>query len=223
MALQPSSIPKFTTVTWSSPRVTDSHLTSPVNGIVPDIRLEPPSQDLVLENVLDYDLPEDLRGKLNDIVDRFQSTGPVEPTDTVSLPRRYVRRLSNADTSMALPGPAVDASEEDMPARERDLTTALEWIRQEILGMMGQDVCLLRQFIQLQDSILHLRCLYDMHGSCSDVSSLSSSTSSLNEQLRSPMLQRFRLDSRSFWNKPTLSLPNSPRAPRFKWGHEEVI
>ncbi|BFY99530.1 hypothetical protein BsWGS_02570 [Bradybaena similaris] len=223
MSLPSSSIPKFATVSWSTPHVTDSIVRPPVNGVLPDIRLEAPSDDLVLENVLDYDLPDDLRDKLNVIAARFQSAGPVEPTGSVSLPRRYMRRLSTAETPMTLAGHVVEDREDDTPARERDLTTALEWIRQEIVYMMGQDMCLLRQFIRLQDTILHLRCLYDMHGSCSDVSSLSSSTSSLNEQLRSPRLQRLRLDTRGFWNKASLSLPNSPQTHRMKWGSEEVI
>lgn len=85
--------------------------------------------------MLDYDLPDDLRDKLNVIVARFQSTGPVEPTGSVSLPRRYMRRLSNAETAPSLAGHVVEDREDDTPARERDLTTALEWIRQEIVRM----------------------------------------------------------------------------------------
>ncbi|GFS20382.1 hypothetical protein ElyMa_001569300 [Elysia marginata] len=50
--------------------------------------------------------------------------------------------------------------------------------------MKEQDKSLLKQFIELRASILQLRCLYDpdLHGSCSDVSSVGSgSTYSLNE------------------------------------------
>uniref|UniRef100_A0A0B7A353 Uncharacterized protein n=3 Tax=Arion vulgaris TaxID=1028688 RepID=A0A0B7A353_9EUPU len=220
--------------TFPSPKVTkyNKHLSSTPSSAakfttfkIPDIRLQPPSENMVLNMVTEYDLPVVMDIKMNDILNRLQSvTSSDSPKsdEVVTLPGRYIRKLSDSQDSMRSPARELDNRPEDMLTRENDLSTALKWIRQEMVHMKKQDMSLLKQFIQLQDSIVQLRYIYDINGSCSDISSLDGSTYSLNEQIKSPKLPRFLLNGNSCMNKPSISLPNSPRTTRCKWRTNEI-
>ncbi|XP_059178318.1 uncharacterized protein LOC131957588 [Physella acuta] len=151
-------------------------------------------------------------------VSRSRDLPATDQTDSIPLPFRYQVRLCESRDGL---GCDVTSSEEDTWSREEDLTTALKWIRQEILQMKEQDKSLLKQFKDLRASILQLRCIYTMHSSCSDVSSLEGSTYSLNEPAKSPRLRRLMQDTRS--NKLSVSLPSSPLVERFKWTTDHYI
>lgn len=128
---------------------------------------------------------DDLEGQCSLMTSNDLQKQATLPEYSIALPSRYQRRLQQgAENGNVVEEDAVSTSEEDMNQREEDLGTALKWIRQEILEMKEQDKSLLKQFIELRASILQLRCLYDLdlHGSCSDISSVGSgSTYSLNE------------------------------------------
>ncbi|XP_012939953.1 uncharacterized protein LOC106012228 [Aplysia californica] len=170
----------------------------------------------------DSDMPAKVMGGILDCSPpRATAECPRTADVPVSLPCRY--RLDNTgQNGVPHETAAQTVNSDDLDTRERDLGEALKWIRQEILHMKEQDKSLLKQFIELRASILQLRCLYDMHGSCSDVSSLDGSTFSLNEQAKSPRLRRIVLESDMFL-KPSISLPNSPRVARFKWKSDEFL
>ncbi|ESO92344.1 hypothetical protein LOTGIDRAFT_233117 [Lottia gigantea] len=95
--------------------------------------------------------------------------------NTAQLPERYIKKLIETGKGSVL---NIGKSEE---SRERDLEAALNWIRQEIMLMKEQDKFLLKQFINLRTTILQLRCMYELHSSQSDVSSIDGSTCSLSK------------------------------------------
>ncbi|KAH9509731.1 hypothetical protein Btru_044367 [Bulinus truncatus] len=155
---------------------------------------------------------------------KFAHSELLTQEETVSLPGRYKARL--AELSLG-PAPSncdqkQQSEGEDPTSREKDLTTALRWIRQEILQMKEQDKSLQKQFIELRTSILQLRCLYEMHSSYSDVSSLEGSTYSLNEPVKSPKIKHLMLGNDGV-NKLSVSLPSSPMVERFKWRNDEYM
>lgn len=83
--------------------------------------------------------------------------------EQVTLPLRYVQLMNCADCDKQRVG-------DKLSDREKDLHTALKWIKQEIILMKEQDKALMKQFINLRSGIVQLRCLYEMTSSNSDIS-----------------------------------------------------
>ncbi|XP_069127646.1 uncharacterized protein [Argopecten irradians] len=152
--------------------------------------------------------------------------------DAVRLPKRYVQRLYHAKANREYkPTPTKDSTEN----REKDLDTALKWIKQEIMEMKEQDKSLMKQFIDLRSTIVQLRCLFEVHSSSSDISSMSGSNMSLDDVLRpgSPMSSSNHLapiadiDETTEFRSRTSSLltPPTKKSPvtRIKWKSNEFI
>ncbi|KAI8786991.1 CAunnamed protein product [Biomphalaria glabrata] len=158
-----------------------------------------------------------------DRTDEFLVSELSTQEERVSLPCRYRERLMELSKDSLPFHCNFNGNEHERTSREEDLTTALRWIRQEILEMKEQDKSLQKQFIELRTSILQLRCLYEMQGSYSDVSSLEGSTYSLNEPIKSPKVKRLLLEGDNCLNQLSISLPSSPMVERFKWRNDEYI
>ncbi|CAL1529843.1 unnamed protein product [Lymnaea stagnalis] len=191
---------------------------------IPSIQLESSDSPIFYCNGSDH--------RLSDSSCDSESTTPEYPCqqNSVTLPGRYRAKLAGSCDSLASPdrpvtSPASDGEigQDDMSSREEDLSTALRWIRQEILLMKEQDKSLQRQFIELRTSILQLRCVYAIQGSYSDISSLEGSTYSLNEPIKSPKMQHLVLEGDRFLNKLSISLPSSPIVERFKWRNDDYM
>lgn len=111
-------------------------------------------------------VPECLQGAV------LSTPGDAKPEtqEHVTLPLRYTQMLNCTDCEKQRVG-------DNMLDREKDLHTALKWIKQEIMLMKEQDKVLIKQFINLRSRIVQLRCLYEMNSSNSDISQDGSSFS----------------------------------------------
>lgn len=96
--------------------------------------------------------------------------------------------------------------------------------------MKEQDKVLLKRFIELRASILQLRCMYDVLGSTSDLSSMDGSSVSLNEARKSPRMRSFVrteteavLSGEMYRATSSLSLPCSPQLARLRWKSDNLI
>lgn len=96
--------------------------------------------------------------------------------------------------------------------------------------MKEQDKVLLKRFIELRASILQLRCMYDVLGSTSDLSSMDGSSVSLNEARKSPRMRSFvRTESEAVLSgemyraTSSLSLPCSTQLARLRWKSDNLI
>lgn len=151
----------------------------------------------------------------------------------VVLPDRYQQMLTarrRHQSPVILSNPGTPTA--DLTTREKDLGTALAWIRQEMQQMKEQDKWLLKQFIDLRTNIVQLRCLYHYHyqGSAPDLaSSLQGSSVSLNEAHKFPLgglahITRAESDlAMTSAGVKATSLPNSPQLFRFRWRSDELI
>lgn len=175
----------------------------------------------------DYDkieIPLCLRESSNTVFNVVSENG------VVTLPDRYANKLrrsadpyeiSNGNTSIG----------DDLLSRENDLTTALKWIKQEILQMKEQDRSLMKQFIDLRSTIVQLRCMYEFQSSNSDISSLSGSNYSLDESYRISPPPKHQLhgyldvDGGTEFRTRTNSLltPRRTQITHLKWKSNEYI
>lgn len=96
--------------------------------------------------------------------------------------------------------------------------------------MKEQDKVLLKRFIELRASILQLRCMYDVMGSTSDLSSMDGSSLSLNEVRKTTRMRNLvRTESDAmmsggmFKATSSLSLPCSPQLSRLRWKSDDLI
>ncbi|XP_060076663.1 uncharacterized protein LOC132556294 [Ylistrum balloti] len=153
--------------------------------------------------------------------------------DAVRLPKRYVQRLYHARTNKEYK-PSPTQTKDSTESREKDLDTALKWIKQEIMEMKEQDKSLMKQFIDLRSTIVQLRCMFEVHSSSSDISSMSGSNMSLDDLLRpgSPMGSPNHLspiadidESTEFRSRTSSLLTPSRKSPitRIKWKSNEFI
>lgn len=103
----------------------------------------------------------------------------------VILPPRYTQWVNNCtDTEKQKISDYL--KQESILDRERDLGTALKWIKQEMVLMKEQDKALMKQFINLRSRILQLRGCLDFNASTSDLS-FDGSSMSLDELSGSPI------------------------------------
>lgn len=147
---------------------------------------------------------------------------------TVRLPYRYVQIIGHNKNGQTNPN-----MNNDLDSREKDLSTALKWIKQEIMQMKEQDKSLMRQFINLRSTIVQLRYMFEFHSSNSDVSSIGGSNISLDEIHKStspPRSHHFLSPSDFFDNSVefrarTSSLLTPKRTPvtRIKWKSNEFL
>ncbi|XP_053395079.1 uncharacterized protein LOC123524204 [Mercenaria mercenaria] len=160
------------------------------------------------------------------------------PTDTgtsqqnhVTLPSRYAQWINNC-TDAEKQQISRDLAEEKPLKREKDLSTALEWIKQEMVIMKQQDKSLMKQFVTLRSKILQLRCIYDLSDSYSDLS-LDASTHSLDDRPESPYLSpngnlgNPDIEMTEFRSRTSsLLIPRSQKAgpiTRIKWKSHEYL
>ncbi|KAK7100313.1 hypothetical protein V1264_023288 [Littorina saxatilis] len=151
-----------------------------------------------------------------------------------ALPERYrhVLRKSGSYGSLRSYGNSngCQSDDQDLNSREKDLGSALAWIRHEMVQMKEQDKVLLKRFIELRASILQLRCMYDVMGSTSDLSSMDGSSLSLNEVRKTTRMRNLvRTESDAmmsggmFKATSSLSLPCSPQLSRLRWKSDDLI
>lgn len=159
----------------------------------------------------------------------------------VELPERYrhVLTRSGSYASIGYHGNSSSSNQvgsnpsgnQDLTSREKDLGTALAWIRNEMVQMKEQDKVLLKRFIELRATILQLRCMYDILGSASDLR-MDGSCVSLNEVRMTPRMRSIvRTDSGDLVSggknlykaASSLSLPCSPQLTRLRWQSDELM
>ncbi|KAK3090082.1 hypothetical protein FSP39_009003 [Pinctada imbricata] len=146
--------------------------------------------------------------------------------ETVTLPNRYQEIIGN--TSMIHNHD--NGVRNDIESREKDLTTALQWIKQEIIAMKEQDKNLMKQFIDLRSTIKQLRCILEMQSSNSDISSMGGSNMSLDDVLASgsPVIKNSYLapeyEMTEFRSRTSsLLTPKKTPVTRIKWKSNEFI
>ncbi|KAL3868786.1 hypothetical protein ACJMK2_041547 [Sinanodonta woodiana] len=144
------------------------------------------------------------------------------PSESVTLPERYQKCLDN-NCKMH-----VVKTEDNDKDREKDLETALKWIKQEMMLMKLQDRALMRQFIHLRSGIIQLRCLYELNSSNSDLSydgsnlSLDGSVTSISQNgyLSSSELEPVEFRGRT---SSLLAPKRTHSITRIKWASNEYI
>ncbi|WAR23200.1 hypothetical protein MAR_036869 [Mya arenaria] len=98
----------------------------------------------------------------------------------IVLPKRYAQTTSNC-TDAANTEIWRENENCRLEDRERDLSTALEWIKEEMKIMKKQDRAILRQFVALRTQIIQLQCHCDDFLSSTSDLSLAGSTFSLDD------------------------------------------
>lgn len=145
----------------------------------------------------------------------------------VNLPDRYANKLLRKNNEGNEITNGHTAIGNDLISRENDLTTALKWIKQEILRMKEQDRSLMKQFIDLRSTIVQLRCMYEFQSSNSDISSLSGSNYSLDESFRNsptPRNSYLEVDGTEFRARTSsLLTPRKTHITHLKWRSNEYI
>ncbi|XP_076088808.1 uncharacterized protein LOC143059206 [Mytilus galloprovincialis] len=151
----------------------------------------------------------------------------VKQNDLVCLPDRYANKLRKSSENSEITNGHFG---NDLVSREKDLSTALKWIKQEILQMKEQDRSLMKQFIDLRSTIVQLRCMYEFQSSNSDISSLSGSNYSLDESYRhSPPLRHglnghLEVEGTEFRARTSsLLTPRRSNITHIKWRSNEYI
>lgn len=100
---------------------------------VPSVYLESPREKTEVEGGAGSGFLSGLNVKLNDLLDTLHTVTTVEASaDLVTLPYRYIRRSSDAQELSTSSCELAD-EEGGTVTREKDLSTALRWIRQEIV------------------------------------------------------------------------------------------
>ncbi|KAL8612711.1 hypothetical protein ACOMHN_025362 [Nucella lapillus] len=165
------------------------------------------------------------------ILQRMRKVGTIdqESHPSIQLPERYRHALRKSGSygnvvSVSRKSSGSCEQGQDLTSREKDLGTALAWIRHEMVQMKEQDKVLLKRFIELRANILHLRCMY---GSASDICSMDGSTVSLNE-MRKPTRMRstdsdVTLSGGLYSATSSLSLPCSPQLSRLRWRSDDFM
>ncbi|KAK3599810.1 hypothetical protein CHS0354_022375 [Potamilus streckersoni] len=144
------------------------------------------------------------------------------PAESVILPERYQKCL---DSNCKM---HVVKNEDNAKDREKDLDTALKWIKQEMILMKLQDRALMKQFIHLRSGIIQLRCLYELNSSNSDNSfdgsnlSLDGSITSISQNgyLSSSELEPIEFRGRT---SSLLTPKRTHSVTRIKWASNEYI
>ncbi|XP_076440694.1 uncharacterized protein LOC143280074 [Babylonia areolata] len=170
---------------------------------------------------------------------RMGEASDAASSPTIQLPERYRHALrkggsygnvgssSSSSSSCKKGGGGGDEEGQELRSREKDLGTALAWIRHEMMQMKEQDKVLLKRFIELRANILQLRCMY---GSASDICSMDGSSVSLNEMRKPTSTSMRSADSdamlsggRMYAAPSSLSLPCSPQLSRLRWRSDELM
>ncbi|XP_074642911.1 uncharacterized protein LOC141900081 [Tubulanus polymorphus] len=96
--------------------------------------------------LLNHSLEVNVLEKLQNGTAAASTIKPV--TDRVNLPRRYNEILADDQTATA---------NTDLPARKDDLSTAISWLRQELLMLKRQDQHLIHQFAFVGSAIKDIK------------------------------------------------------------------
>ncbi|KAL4235973.1 hypothetical protein ACF0H5_004361 [Mactra antiquata] len=147
----------------------------------------------------------------------------------VTLPNRYAQWVNNWPHAQHQQNGDVKC-EEKLGDREKDLGTALRWIKQEMVIMKEQDKALVRQFVTLRSKIMQLRCMFDLNDSYSDLS-LEDSTYSVDDftdgTQANDYLSNPDMDSTDFRERTaSLLIPRNEKLgpiTRIKWKSHEYL
>lgn len=120
-----------------------------------------------------------------------------------------------------------DEEPKDNPeSRGRDIFSALEWVRQQMVILRKDDIKLLRRFLDLHATMMELKWVYESANSVSDVSSYNGSNMSLDDVIFAPRDSCLTIDEQDtqFRERTTsLLIPRKSRVTRIRWKSNEII
>lgn len=139
-----------------------------------------------------------------------------DPTP-VTLPPKFLR-VSRDWTE--------EEPQDSTESRGRDILSALEWVRQQMVILRKDDIKLLRRFLDLHATMMELKWVYESANSVSDASSYNGSNMSLDDVMNAPRnccLTSDEQDTQFRERTTSLLIPRKSRVTRIRWKSNEII
>ncbi|XP_062571462.1 uncharacterized protein LOC134233501 [Saccostrea cucullata] len=138
-----------------------------------------------------------------------------EDLTPVTLPQRFTRVNREEESGQKCP-----------EFRKKDITSALQWVKQQMVILRKDDIRLMRRFFELHAAMMELRWVYEGASSMSDVSSYNGSTMSLDDAMESSIDCHVSNEEHAteFRERTTsLQIPRKSRVTRIRWKSNEIL
>ncbi|XP_061192735.1 uncharacterized protein LOC133200936 [Saccostrea echinata] len=140
-----------------------------------------------------------------------------EDLTPVTLPQRFVRVNREGEDNDGQKCPE---------SREKDIASALQWVKQQMVILRKDDIRLMRRFFELHSAMMELRWVYEGASSMSDVSSYNGSNMSLDDVSESSIdyhISNEEHDTEFRERTTSLQIPRKSRVTRIRWKSNEII